>query len=163
MKAHLAYAKYVFLHKLFVFLACFKMKVPIHLALWHDMSKFTPTEWTPYVYQFFNTDGSKRNVRDASGAYDPNKQSIDFQKAWLHHQKLKHHWQSWVSIGDGGSLNALPIPEIYLREMIADWIGAGRANGKADPHGWYVGNRHNLILHPESRRMLEKLLLDLVM
>lgn len=51
------------------------------------------------------------------------------------------------------------MPEKYLREMIADWIGAGRAQGHGDDvEGWYAKNKENMVLHPETRARLEDLL-----
>jgi len=159
MRAHIQYFNTVVRHKWFVFLACFTMRVPLWRAIVHDLSKFTRREWFPYVHQFFNSDGTPRKVRDASGAYDPNAQSLDFKRAWLSHQRNPHHWQAHISIGDGGNLTALPMPETYAREMVADWIGAGKAySGKSNPRGWYEQNKDKMILHPDIRTMVEKLL-----
>ena len=156
MKAHLNYLKYVLRHKWYVFLACRTMRVSTWRAIIHDWTKLTPLEWTPYVHNFFNKDGTRRSVRDASGAYDPNIQTVEFKKAWLSHQKNKHHYQAWISIGDNGNLEALPIPEKYLREMIADWIGAGMAiSGRTDWRPWYEANKNKMILHPEAREFLD--------
>jgi len=151
MRGHLAYLSYVLRHKWFVFVACFQMKVPTWRALIHDWHKFLPKEFWPYSRSFYNRDGSKRNKRDATGAYDPTKVGGDFDLSWLSHQRAKHHWQGWASIGDGGTLKSLPIPEVYLREMVADWIGAGRAQGKCDPLGWWMANGSKMILHEDSR------------
>lgn len=161
MKANIAHLRYVLVHKWYVFWACLDLGVPLWIALVHDWTKFTSREWTPYVHQFYNSDGSKRSVRDASGAYDPNVQPEEFKAAWCSHQKNRHHWQSWASLGDGGSITALPIPEVYCREMVADWIGAGRAQGKHDPHGWYLKNCDKLVLHPYSRGRIEEILAKL--
>ena len=160
MKAHLAYLRYVLRHKWYVFLSCLKMRVPLYLALIHDLSKFSKREWTPYVHQFYNPDGSKCiSIRDKSGAYDPAAQPIEFQRAWLSHQRNRHHWQAWVSLGDGGKITARDIPEKYIREMIADWMGAGLAqNGKATPREWYEANKDKLVLYPAARRWIEILL-----
>lgn len=160
MKAHLAYFKYVTRHIYFVVKACFKLRVPFWQAITHDWTKFLPIEWIAYVHQFYNPDGTKKEgIRDKTGAYDPSQQPIAFQKAWLHHQRLKHHWQAWVSIGDYGKLCPLEIPECYLREMIADWIGAGQAqSGKATPCQWYGANKEKMVLHPMSRMKLESIL-----
>ena len=159
MKAHLRYLSYVLRHKWFVFLACLELGVPLHQAIIHDWVKFLPIEWGPYVRQFYNPDGSKRSVRDASGAYDPNRQSTQFQRAWLHHQRQPHHWQAWISIGDNGNLSPQPIPERFVREMVADWHGAGQAiSGKRDSVNWYLVNGPKMTLHPDTRRRVEELL-----
>lgn len=159
MKDHWNYFWAVAKHKYYVLIGCIKYKVSLWQGIIHDLSKYTPTEWTPYVHQFYNKDGSKRSVRDASGAYDPNAQSLDFQRAWLSHQKNYHHWQAWVSIGDGGNLSVLEMPEKYAREMLADWYGAGMAQSKrSDPLPWYLKNRDKMIFHPKTRIFIEDIL-----
>jgi hypothetical protein len=159
VKAHFQYLKYVVRHKWFVARACLKMGVPLWRAIVHDWTKFTPSEWGPYVHQFFNPDGSRRTVRDKSGAYDPNQQPDAFKFAWLHHQRNKHHWQAWVSIGDFGNITALPMPETYIREMVADWIGAGQAiSGETSPVPWYEANKEKKVLHLQTRLRTEELL-----
>ena len=166
MKAHFQYLKYVLKHKLFVFLFCIKNKVPFYRAVLHDLSKFSKTEWAPYANNFFNKDGSKRNIRDASGAYNPNSQPEKFKRAWLSHQQNLHHWQAWCSIGDNGVLSTLEIPETYIREMLSDWQGAGRAQiGKtwniSDTKKWYDQNKSKMILHHNSMKLIEKILTEL--
>ena len=159
MKRYAAYLLYVIRHKWFVFLGCRQMRVPLWIAIVHDWTKFLPREFFPYAHNFFNADGSRRIVRDASGAYDPNSQADAFKCAWVYHQKLRHHWQAWVSIGDNGNLDTVPMPEVFIREMIADWIGAGRAiSGRKDPRPWYVANKEKMVLHPETIKMIERLL-----
>ena len=61
---------------------------------------------------------------------------------------------------NAASPQALPMPERYVREMVADWVGAGRALGKPDTRGWYEANRRNIVLHPDSRAMVERLLAE---
>ncbi len=152
MRAHWAYFKYVCRHKWHVFRGCMALGVPLHQAIIHDWVKYLPVEWFPYVRQFYNSDGSKRAVRDASGAYDPNKQADAFKRAWLHHQRQPHHWQSWISIGDGGNLLALPIPQRFVLEMVADWYGAGMAiGGVMDVEPWYLKNKDKIVLEDGTR------------
>lgn len=156
MRAHWAYFQYVMRHKWHVFVGCLRLGVPLHQAIIHDWVKFLPIEWDAYVRQFYNPDGSKRSVRDASGSYDPNRQSTAFQLAWLHHQRQPHHWQAWLSIGDGGKLLALPMPQRFILEMVADWYGAGKAiSGKNDIAGWYGKMREKILLDPATRVEVE--------
>lgn len=51
---------------------------------------------------------------------------------------------------------ALPMPDKYRREMLADWRGAGMAQGKPDTTAWYKENRDKIILHPETREWVEE-------
>lgn len=51
----------------------------------------------------------------------------------------------------------LPMPERYAREMVADWMGAGRAiTGRWETPTWYAQNRHNMVLHPDTRAYVEQ-------
>ncbi|KKK56400.1 hypothetical protein LCGC14_3064910 [marine sediment metagenome] len=159
MRRHWAYLKYVLRHKWHVFRACRELRVPLRQAIVHDWTKFLPVEWFPYAHNFYNADGSGRQVRDETGAYNPTDQGIPYQRAWLHHQRARHHWQAWVVLGDAGYITPLPIPERYIREMIADWCGAGRAiAGVRYPHDWYAANRDKMKLLPETRIRVEQLL-----
>jgi hypothetical protein len=158
VKDHINHGVQVFTHKWYVFWACLELGLSFWRALTHDWTKLMPREWSAYVHQFYNSNGSRRNIRDVTGAYDLNIQLEDFKYAWLSHQKNKHHWQAWISLGDGGSLSPLPIPEKYVREMVADWIGAWKTQGNIEPKEWYHKNFHNIVLHPKTREMIETLL-----
>lgn len=149
MRGHLAYLRYVLRHKWFVMLACLGGRASLWRGLLHDLSKFLPSEWSAYVHTFYKPDGSKRYV-----------ETNDFALAWNHHQKRnRHHWQYWLLTWDRGETVALKMPERYTREMVADWRGAGRAiSGSRDPAGWYLKNRDKIMLHPETRALVERLL-----
>lgn len=161
MRAHLAYLGYVMRHKWFVFQACLKWNVPMWRAVVHDWTKFTPTEWSPYVHSFYNADGSKKNPKTENTTLEVSKLGDAFRAAWNSHQKHNpHHWQYWVLINDEDGIMPLEMPETYLREMLADWEGAGKAiTGKADPAGWYRRNKEKFIMHDKTRELVERLLL----
>jgi hypothetical protein len=158
MKAHLQYLSYVARHKWFVFLACWQIRAPLWNAIIHDWSKFTPQEWFPYVDYFYRRGGKDKHTADGksytAGCDDA------FDAAWLRHlHRNPHHYQFWVLRQDDGQIKTLPMPERYVREMIADWIGAGRAQGHGDDvEGWYAANNHKMVLHPETRERVEQLL-----
>lgn len=155
MKAHWLYLKSVCRHKWFVFLACLQTGVPIWSAILHDWDKFLPDEWFPYVQTSYAPDGSKQY-----------KESPAFARAWnLHQKRNKHHWQYWLLTWDRGVTEALPMPDLARREMLADWIGAGRAYVKdwtpLEPRKWYQANREKMSLHPETREWIEWQLIGL--
>lgn len=156
MRAHLNYLKGLLRHKFWVFVYCLKLDVPLWLAILHDISKFSPVEWFPYVKNFYHPDGTKREVRDSTGAYDTNKQSDQFKRAWIHHQRNKHHWQAWCNIGDGGVVTPIDMPNVYIREMVADWCGAGMSHsGGATPIQWYRVNKDAMIMTKRTRQAIE--------
>lgn len=52
--------------------------------------------------------------------------------------------------------NADPMPDVYRREMLADWIGAGKAVGKPKTWEWYEANKDKINLHPDTRAWIEE-------
>ena len=51
---------------------------------------------------------------------------------------------------------AMPMPDRYCREMLADWRGAGRAYGNPDTREWYLAHKDDIILHPDTRERVER-------
>lgn len=146
---HIEYGKYVLRHKWYVFLAGLKLHLPLLIILFHDWDKFLPDEWLPYACTFYNKDGSKRY-----------QEFPDFSLAWNAHQKRnKHHWQYWLLTWDRGETESLPMPDVYRREMLADWMGAGKALGKPLVWEWYYADsqaKMRELLHPETRAWIEE-------
>lgn len=165
MKKHLRYARYVARHKWYVFLACCDLGIPWRGIL-HDWSKFLPCEWNPYVEYFYGEPlqsyrayyGDVREMHLSAGCTKEQRQER-FDAAWLHHQHAnKHHYQHWVLRNDDGDTRILQMPDVYMREMVADWRGAGRALGKPDTAAWYAKNREHILLHPITRVSVESFL-----
>ena len=164
---HVKYLRYVLRHKWYVFLACLALRVPLWQAVLHDWSKFLPGEWFPYARYFYGPSEppinygelfARQNHAANVAAWKEDLQRA-FDAAWLHHQHASpHHWQHWVLREDNGDTKVLPMPERYAREMVADWMGAGRALGKPDTRGWYEANKDKQQLHPETRALVERLL-----
>jgi hypothetical protein len=50
---------------------------------------------------------------------------------------------------------ALDMPMNARKEMLADWIGAGRAAGKSNTRAWYLSQRNDITLHPNTRAWIE--------
>lgn len=160
MNKHWKYLKYLIRHKYYVFVAGRKLKVSLWRLLIHDWTKFLPCEWFPYVEFFYGTCEygccSKQTVAKLCPQAKEN-----FDKAFLHHLHLnKHHWQYWIIFKDDASVNSLEIPYKYLHEMVADWLGAGKAiTGKWDDiHRWYNENKTTIIMATDSRLAVEALL-----
>ena len=129
------------------------------------MSKFSPAEFPAYANRFFGKkkDDIKKG-RDKSGYYRPYMTGDDrFDEAWFHHQKKNpHHWQYWLmpkDRDDEGGFVLMPMPEKYVREMVCDWRGAGRAIcGKDEAVQFYRNNRERMLIHPDSERLVQKYL-----
>ncbi len=150
---HLRYGRYVAKHKWFVLLAGLKTKAPLWRLLIHDWSKFSATEWLPYVRKFYG-------INYIRGSKPWEKVRRDFDAAWLHHQhRNPHHHQHWVLREDDGNIKALRMPDKLVREMVADWMGAGRAiTGRWEVAAWYSKNAEKMVLHPDVRDQVEALI-----
>ena len=157
MNKYLKYLYYILRHKWFVFLEFCKMGIPF-LGIIHDWSKFRPSEFIPYAKYFYGDKKSDiKKGRDKTGYYKPydtGDNAFDF--AWLLHQKRnKHHWQWWLLPTDEEGLKIFEMPKKYMKEMLADWQGAGRAQGTPDTGVWYMKNKDKMQLAPETREWIE--------
>lgn len=162
LAAHCRYLRTVLRHKLFVLIAGRRTGVPFWRLLVHDLSKFSRAEWSPYVRRF---------ALGRGGAVDHEADADEWRLAWNHHwHRNPHHWEHWLRFVpyDGGGTSThyiaeIPMPETYVREMVADWMGAGRAyTGTWDAREWYAKNRSKIILHPDSRRLAERLMAEVL-
>jgi hypothetical protein len=156
LKKFLTYSSYVIRHKWYVFLECCKLGIPIQGVI-HDWHKLLPDEFVPYMNYFGN--GIKTG-RDKTGYYKPTDTGDSaFDYAWFTHVKrAKHHWQYWTTPRDADDLESVKVFEIpvkYRKEMVADWRGAGRAQGTPDVQKWYRANRCKLLLAPKTRKWIE--------
>lgn len=139
---------YILKHKYYVFIECCKLGMPFR-GIIHDFSKFSPAEFKAYAMYFFSNNGKK--------------DSTEFNKAWFHHHRSnKHHWEYWVDYSYDNNTSShiakpFKMPKKYMKEMLADWRGAGRAiNGFDDTKGFYLKNKDRIILHDETRAWIEK-------
>lgn len=85
--------------------------------LWlHDLSKFSANEAFGYAMYNRETGHGKEG----------------FELAWHHHKMNNpHHPEYWLNPNRSGELEPLYMPNIYILEMIADWIGAGKTYGSS--------------------------------
>jgi hypothetical protein len=83
----------------------------------HDLSKFSAIESYGYAQYKF---GQPNSVA-----------AIDtFEAAWHHHKMHNpHHPEYWLNPGKSGSCQPVRMPDVYIAEMICDWIGAGASYG----------------------------------
>jgi len=156
---YVKYLKYLFWHKWYVFVACCEHRL-IWRGLIHDWSKFLPSEFFPYANYFYGKRKPIEAGQSSAGYCKPtatDDEAFDF--AWLLHQKRnRHHFQFWICPQDDGGTKIFPMPEPYRTEMLCDWIGAGKAQGKPDTASWYMVNEAKMQLHPDTRAWIEEAL-----
>jgi len=130
---YLKYLYHLIEHKWRVGVECIKMGLYWH-ALTHDLSKFYPSEFIAYTKHFYA--GPRRSL---------------FETAWCHHQnRNKHHWHYWVK-SDG---HAVPMPEKYVRQLVADWRGLGKQKGFDSAGIFFTKNKHRMVLHKKTRSLI---------
>lgn len=128
-------------HKYFVFEAGLLTGAPLWRLVVHDWSKLMPSQFGAYARHYHSL--RPRDSRSAEA----------YRRAWHAHIHLSpHHWEHWVEVRHGGGVVALEMPYDFVREMVADWAGAGRAmHGRWDLVEWYGGHYAEMLLHPMTR------------
>ncbi len=163
----LKYLRYLIKHKWYTFQECRKRGI-WWAGLTHDLSKFRPSEWGPYLEKFYGDPNCCIYVAmgemstldvlglEASGHKFQEQVDYEFDEAWLHHiHRNPHHWQYWLLQEDDGDLKVLEMPMRYRKEMVADWIGAGKATGHPDTPAWYEKNKDKIKLAILTRYWVE--------
>lgn len=113
IKQNLRYVRYVTTHKAFVTWAGLVKVggIPLLQLLKHDNSKYGCVEYPIYRRKFRHIEGEPEVTLD------------EWEGALIHHYNSNpHHPEHWTI---GAALKE--IPERYVKEMVADWLGASRA------------------------------------
>lgn len=145
-------------HKKLVRQHCFRIGL-YRQGLMHDLSKYSPVEFLVGV-KYFQGDRSPN---------DAQRQAIGYSGAWLHHKgRNKHHLEYWIDYAPDGDhkMSGMEMPFRYVAEMICDRVAASKTYRKEkyrdeDPYLYYDHSKDHYILHPNTRKWLEKLLLML--
>jgi hypothetical protein len=118
---------------------CFR-KGLIWRGLTHDLSKFLPDEFFPYMNWFYGVCGIKFDNDIWGWQRTEHEECLrKYEIAWLKHiHRNKHHYQYWYLRYDDGTEKYLEIPDKCRKEMICDWIGVGKAiTGKNNIKEWW--------------------------
>lgn len=129
-------------------------------GLFHDLSKYTPTEFIPGVKYYQGTRSPNEGEREAIG----------FSRAWMHHKgRNKHHFEYWTDYDrKTKQMCGMPMPDKYIKEMFCDRVAASKIYQGADYNDqsalkyFEMGrNRRSTIIHEDTSRKLEFLLVML--
>ncbi len=150
--------KTVVTHKYLVAQGCFAVGL-YRQGILHDLSKFSPTEFMVGA-RYWQGNRSPNNAE---------RETIGYSSSWLHHKgRNRHHYEYWVDYNlrgeiDGQVLIPVKMPGRYVVEMLMDRIAASKVY-KGDDYTdasaleYYRGGRPELLMHPETAALLEKLL-----
>ncbi|MBR1392348.1 MAG: catalase [Ruminococcus sp.] len=124
-------------------------------GLFHDLSKYSPSEFIPGAMHYQGTRSPNEGERDEYG----------FSYAWMHHKgRNKHHFEYWTDYDPKTRLmSPVKMPLKYVKEMFCDRVAAGKIyNGDkytdADPLAYFMKGKPTRKIHPETSALLEKLL-----
>lgn len=140
-------------HRHMVFRFCCQAGIPFR-GLVHDLSKFNPVEFIPSVHYF-------QKISSPIGAERRDK---GYSAAWLHHKgRNKHHWEYWAEFRDDGSIFYVKMPMTYLKEMLCDWLSAGKTYNRTTwqpdyPLEYFKKHEAYYKLHPETKEFALKVL-----
>jgi hypothetical protein len=151
--------KSVLAHKWYVFKAGRITSVPLWRLIIHDWSKFTLTELFGYAGNIYGTVSK-----------------VKWAKSWLHHLHYNpHHPEHWVLSWRGNPgfyddlgehiapfVTILPMPETYVREMIADMMATGyKVTGSWDIADWLNQNGPNQHFHDDTIVTIDKIMKEI--
>ena len=113
----------------------------------HDNSKFSDDEFWGYVMRFFpmkNIDPKSKQVKK------------DFDLAWLHHiHNNQHHPQHW-SFVDDGEIKVVDMPDIYIIEMLCDWMAMSKYHGSTTLEYWNSERAKKLPMSKYTKSKVEE-------
>ncbi len=137
---------------------CFKVGL-YKQGLLHDMSKYSPTEFSAGVRYYQGVRSPNEAEREDKGV----------SLAWLHHKgRNKHHLEYWIdySLEKDKQMTGQKMPVKYVVEMFCDRVAASKTyNGEnytdADAYNYYCRSKEHYMIHPETAALLEKMLIML--
>lgn len=154
----LSHLKTINHHKRLVMRYCFRVGL-YKQGLLHDMSKYSPTEFLVGA-KYFQGNQSPNNIERKVKGYS---------SAWLHHKgRNKHHLEYWIDYAVDGErlMTGMEMPVKYVVEMFCDRVAASKTYRKelykdSDPYDYYIKSKNHYMLHPNTRALLEKMLISL--
>lgn len=129
----------------------------------HDLSKYSPTEFIP----------GARYYQGYRSPNDREREVIGYSAAWMHHKgRNRHHFEYWNDYNAvTRRVEPVRMPVRYVKEMFCDRVAAskiyqGDAYTDASSLVYFrkgIGGRpdREQLIHPETARLLEKLLVML--
>ena len=130
---------------------CFRAGIGFQ-GLFHDLSKYTPTEFIAGAKYYLGTRSPNEGEREKMG----------YSLAWMHHKgRNRHHFEYWEDI-DPVTKQYVPVkmPVRFVVEMFCDRVAAskiyqGEAYRDTHPLDYFMRGKSRRRIHPESSDLLE--------
>ena len=147
-------------HRWLVCVGCFHIGL-YWQGLTHDLSKYAPTEFSAGI-KYYTGERSPNDLQRREAGYSA---------AWLHHKgRNRHHFEYWNDYTLDGSrkhpVRPVPMPKRYVAEMFCDRVAASKVYHKdaytdRSPLEYYERGRSKVLMHPDTDRLLHKMLMVL--
>lgn len=182
MNKYYQHFKTITKHKWEVTKMCFKVGL-YRQGLLHDLSKYSPAEFlsSAKYYQGNRSpiDAEKEDKGYSYAWLHHRGRNPHHWEYWVDNfgpRQTKQTVQYVPAVGNNiqtfqtdvyvSKPDALKIPYRYVIEMICDWIGAGKIYLKdkwteKSPLEFYENNKSKMLLHPDTKKLIEKLLKDI--
>lgn len=143
--------KIILIHKYWVAKYCFQLGL-YWRGLVHDLSKFHPIEFLESIKYYTGTSSPINECKKDKG----------YSLAWQHHKgHNSHHYEYWIDHLDTGG-EPIKMPKDDLKELICDWIGAGKTYMGSDftfeKELAYISSRiSNAKIHNKTRDVIYRI------
>ncbi len=124
-------------------------------GLFHDLSKYTLTEFIPGAKYYIGTRSPNEIERETFG----------YSTAWIHHKgRNRHHFEYWTDISPKTHLyEPVKMPLRFVKEMFCDRVAAskiyqGENYTDSHPIEYFIRGKAKRVIHKETSDLLEKLL-----
>lgn len=141
-------------HRHKVIAHCFKAGIGWQ-GLFHDLSKYTPTEFSAGAKYYQGNRSPNEKERELFG----------YSSAWLHHKgRNRHHFEYWTDYNPKTKqIMPVKMPIKYVIEMFCDRVAAskiyqGDKYNDKHPLEYFLRGKPTRMIHPETSDSLEKLL-----
>ncbi len=144
-------------HRHLVIKHCFKAGIGFQ-GLFHDLSKYSPTEFIPGVKYYTG----KRSPNEGE------REEIGYSMAWMHHKgRNRHHFEFWCDYNINTKMfEPCEMPDRYIAEMFCDRVAASKiylADSYTDqtPLSYFSARVKARFIHPSTEEKLRELLVML--
>jgi hypothetical protein len=138
-------------HRHRVIAHCFKAGIGFQ-GLFHDLSKYSPTEFIPGMLYYQGTRSPNERERELLG----------YSLAWMHHKgRNRHHYEYWTDYDlVTKQIEPVKMPVKYVAEMFCDRVAAskiyrGAAYENSHPLDYFLAAKSRRRIHPATSDLLE--------
>ena len=139
-------------HRHRVIAHCFKAGIGWQ-GLFHDLSKYSPTEFIPGAKYYQGSRSPNERERELFG----------YSQAWMHHKgRNRHHFEYWNDLNPATKMyEPVRMPIRFVKEMLCDRVAAskiyqGEAYTDAHPLLYFKRGNARAKMHPETADLLEE-------